>query len=210
MKAIIGKKLGMTHVYDEQGVMTPVTVVEATPCVVTAIKTKEYHGYSAVQVGYGARKVKNVSKAVLGNLKPASRDTNPPALLREFRVAADSDLAIGSEIKVDIFEVGGYVDISGTTKGRGFESVIRRYRFGGGRASHGGAWTRRPGSIGCREKPGNIQKGKKMPGQMGNVKRTVQNLRIVRVQPEENLIFVKGGIPGPVGAIVSVTAAKKK
>ncbi len=210
MKSIIGKKLGMTHVYDEQGVMTPVTVIEAGPCVVTAIKTKEYHGYSAVQVGFGSRKVKNVSKAVLGNLKPAGRDANPPAMLREFRVAADSDLTVGSEVKVEIFEVGNFVDVSGVTKGRGFESVIRRYRFGGGRASHGGAWTRRPGSIGCREKPGNIQKGKKMPGQMGNVKRTVQNLCVIRVQPEENLLFVKGGIPGANGATVTVSAAKKK
>lgn len=210
MKNIIGKKLGMTQVYDESGRLIPVTVIEAGPCKVTALKTKEYHGYSAVQVGFGSRKVKNISKSVIGNLKASGCDETPPQIMREFRVAADSDLALGAELKADIFAVGEYVDISGTTKGRGFESVIRRYRFGGGRATHGGKWTRRPGSIGCREMPGNIQKGKKMPGQMGNVKRTVQNLQVVRVQPEENLLFVKGGIPGPNGALVMVRCAKKK
>lgn len=210
MKGIIGKKLGMTQVYDEQGRLTPVTVVQAGPCVVTAVKTQEYHGYSAVQIGFGARKAKNVSKAVCGALKAAGRDQTPPALIREIRTDKDSDLALGSELKADIFAVGEYVDISGTTKGRGFESVIRRYLFGGGRETHGGGWTRRPGSIGCREWPGNIQKGKKMPGQMGNVKRTVQNLRVVCVRPEESLLFVKGGIPGPVGASVMIRSAKKK
>lgn len=210
MKGIIGKKLGMTQVYDEQGRLTPVTVVEAGPCVVTAVKSEKYHGYSAVQIGFGSRKAKNVSKAVRGALKAAGRDEKPCAILREFRTCKDSDLALGTEIKADIFAAGEFVDVSGTTKGRGFESVIRRYLFGGGRETHGGAWTRRPGSIGCREWPGNIQKGKKMPGQMGNVKRTTQNLRIVCVRPEENLLFVKGGIPGATGSTVIIRAAKKK
>lgn len=210
MKGIIGKKLGMTQVYDEQGRLTPVTVIQAGPCKVTAVKTQAYHGYSAVQIGFGSRKAKNVSKAVKGALKAAGCDENPPQIMRELRTDKDSEFALGTELKADIFATGEFVDISGTTKGRGFESVIRRYRFGGGRETHGGAWTRRPGSIGCREMPGNIQKGKKMPGQMGNVTRTVQNLQVVRVQPEENLLFVKGGIPGPNGALVIVRGAKKK
>lgn len=210
MKGIIGKKLGMTQVYDATGRVIPVTVIEVGPCVVTALKTVEYHGYSAVQVGYGVRKAKNVSKAVKGNMRAAGREETPPKLIREFRLDADSDLACGTELKVDLFATGEFVDVSGTTKGRGFESVIRRYRFGGGRATHGGKWTRRPGSIGCREMPGNVQKGKKMPGQMGNVKRTVQNLEVVRIDGEDNLMFVKGAIPGPTGATVIVRNAKKK
>ncbi len=210
MKGLIGKKVGMTQVYDEKGKLIPVTVVAAGPCRVVGVKTLEKDGYSAVQVGFGAKKVKNVSKAVIGQLAKAGLDKNPPAVIREFRTEKDSELELGAEIRADIFAEGEFLDITGTTKGRGFSGVMVRHHFKGGRDGHGGGWHRKPGSIGCREMPGNIIKGKKMAGQLGNTTRTVQNLRIVRVVAEENLLFVSGAVPGPNGGTVLVKKAKKK
>lgn len=210
MKGLIGKKVGMTQVYDEKGKLIPVTVVAAGPCRVVGVKTLEKDGYSAVQVGFGAKKVKNVSKAVIGQLTKAGLDKNPPAVIREFRTEKDSELELGAEIRADIFAEGEFLDITGTTKGRGFSGVMVRHHFKGGRDGHGGGWHRKPGSIGCREMPGNIIKGKKMAGQLGNTTRTVQNLRIVRVVAEENLLFVSGAVPGPNGGTVLVKKAKKK
>ena len=210
MKGLIGKKVGMTQVYDEKGKLIPVTVVAAGPCRVVGVKTLEKDGYSAVQVGFGAKKVKNVSKAVIGQLAKAGLDKNPPAVIREFRTEKDSELELGAEIRADIFADGEFLDITGTTKGRGFSGVMVRHHFKGGRDGHGGGWHRKPGSIGCREMPGNIIKGKKMAGQLGNTTRTVQNLRIVRVVAEENLLFVSGAVPGPNGGTVLVKKAKKK
>ena len=197
----------MTQVYEE-GVLVPVTVIEAGPCVVLGVKTMEKDGYSALQVGFGTKKVKNTSKAVLGNVAKAGVQDNPPAVIKEFRADEDPVAELGSVMKADIFAAGEFLDVSGITKGKGFAGVMKRHHFGGGRDGHGGGWHRKPGSIGCREKPGNIMKGKKMPGQLGNANRTVQNLRLVKV--EENLLFVRGAVPGPNGGTLIVKKAKKK
>ena len=210
MKGLIGKKVGMTQVYDEKGILIPVTVIEAGPCTVVGVKTQERDGYSALQVGFGVKKVKNVSKSVIGNVAKAGLQNNPPAFIREFRADADPTEEIGSKIGVDIFAEGEFLDISGTTKGKGYAGVMKRHHFAGGRDGHGGGWHRKPGSIGCREKPGNIMKGKKMPGQLGNSTITVQNLRVVKVSADENLIFVRGAVPGPNGNTLIVKKAKKK
>ncbi|MCJ8331760.1 MAG: 50S ribosomal protein L3 [Lentisphaeria bacterium] len=210
MKGILGKKVGMTRIFDETGTSVPVTVVEAGPCTILATRTNDADGYSAVQLGFGERKAKNVSKALKGHLKAAGRDENPPAYIREIRLAADTENAVGDELKADLFEKDEYVDVTGTTKGRGFQGVVRRYKFGGGRKSHGGDWTRKPGSIGMCEFPGKVYKGRKMPGHMGNVRRTVQSLKVVEVDAEKNLILIKGAIPGPIGRHVIVKKALKK
>ena len=208
MKGLIGKKLGMTQVYDEKGVLTPVTVIEVGPCVVTDVKTVERDGYSAIQLGFGSRKAKNVTKARKGHLAKAGISGETlPALLREIRGA---EAEVGAVLKADIFAAGEYLDVIGTTKGRGFQGVVKRWNFGGGRASHGGAWERRPGSIGCCEWPGRVNKGKKMPGHYGNDRRTVQNLQIVRVMADENCLLVKGAVPGCNGGILTVKSALKK
>lgn len=207
MKGLIGKKIGMTQVYEE-GVLVPVTVIEAGPCVVVGVKTMEKDGYSALQVGFGTKKVKNVSKSVLGNVAKAGVQDTPPAVIKEFRAEEDPVAELGSVMKADIFEAGEFLDVSGVTKGKGFAGVMKRHHFGGGRDGHGGGWHRKPGSIGCREKPGNIMKGKKMPGQLGNANRTVQNLRLVKV--EDNFLFVRGAVPGPNGGTIIVKKAKKK
>ena len=197
----------MTQVYEE-GVLVPVTVIEAGPCVVVGVKTMEKDGYSALQVGFGTKKVKNTSKAVLGNVAKAGVQDNPPAVIKEFRADEDPVAELGSVMKADIFAAGEFLDVSGVTKGKGFAGVMKRHHFGGGRDGHGGGWHRKPGSIGCREKPGNIMKGKKMPGQLGNANRTVQNLRLVKV--EDNFLFVRGAVPGPNGGTIIVKKAKKK
>ena len=210
MKNLIGKKLGMTQIYDEQGRIVPVTVIQAAPCVVVDVKTRDRDGYSAVQLGFGAKKAKNVSKAVLGHCAKAGYKTSAPTHLREFRTCDDADIAIGTELKADVFAENDYLDVTGTIKGRGFQGVVKRYNFGGGRASHGGAWTRRTGSIGMREFPGRVWLGKRMPGHMGNVRRTIQNLQIVRVMAEDNVILVKGAVPGANGGILLLRKAIKK
>ena len=212
MKGLIGKKVGMTQVYDENGVLIPVTVIEAGPCVVTDVKTSERDGYTAIQLGYGQRKAKNVTKARAGHLAKAGLTGDKlPSVLREVRISEKDEVpALGTELKADIFEANEYLDVVGTTKGRGFQGVVRRYRFGGGRASHGGAWTRRTGSIGCCEWPGNVIKGKRMPGHMGNVPRTVQNLKIVRVMAEDNVLLLKGAAPGANDGVLLIRSAIKK
>lgn len=211
MKALIGKKIGMTQVYDEKGVLIPVTVIEAGPCVVTAVKTVERDGYAALQLGFGARKAKNLSRAEKGHLTKAvavDADGKLPAVLREFRGVDAAEP--GTQLNVGIFAPGEFLDVVGTTKGRGFQGVVKRWNFAGGRASHGGAWERRPGSIGCCEWPGRVQKGKKMAGHYGCDRRTVQNLQIVRVNVEENYLLVKGAVPGANGGILLVRSALKK
>ena len=196
MKALIGKKIGMTQVYDEQGTLIPVTVIEAGPCVVTAVKTVERDGYDALQLGFGARKAKNLSRAEKGHLTKA--------------VAVDDAAEPGAGLNVGVFAAGDFLDVVGTTKGRGFQGVVKRWNFGGGRASHGGAWERRPGSIGCCEFPGRVAKGKKMAGHYGCDRCTVQNLKVVRVNVEENYLRGKGAIPGANGGILRVRSALKK
>jgi len=209
-KGLIGKKLGMTHVFDDKGALVPVTVIELGPCPVIATRTQDKDGYSALQLGFGKAKPKNLSKAVLGNLKPAGLEENPPSVICEIRLDEDPTQNVGDVVSADVFAVNEYVDVIGRTKGKGFAGVVKRFKFGGGRASHGGAWTRRTGSIGCRQNPSKIYKNRKMPGHMGDVRRTVQNLLVVSVRPEENLIFVKGAIPGATGGVVIVRNAVKK
>ena len=211
MKALIGKKIGMTQVYDEQGTLIPVTVIEAGPCVVTAVKTVERDGYDALQLGFGARKAKNLSRAEKGHLTKAvavDEAGKLPAVLREFRGMDAAEP--GAVIKADVFAAGDFIDVVGTTKGRGFQGVVKRWNFGGGRASHGGAWERRPGSIGMCEFPGRVAKGKKMAGHYGCDRRTVQNLKVVRVNAEENYLMVRGAVPGANGGILLVRSALKK
>jgi len=209
-KGLIGKKLGMTQIYGESGDSTPVTVIEVGPCPVIALRTMDKHGYAAVQLGFSTRKAKNVSKGVKGHLKAAGLDENPPAVIREIRWNPAPECAVGDTLGADLFSIGDFVDITGQSKGRGFQGVVKRWNFGGGRASHGGGWTRKPGSIGMCVSPGKVYKGRKMPGHMGNVRRTVQSLQIVEVRTDDQLLFVRGGIPGPNGGIVLVRSAIKK
>lgn len=210
MAGIIGKKLGMTQVYDENGKVVPVTVIQAGPCPVLDVKTQDGAGYSSVQLGYGNKKAQNVPKALLGHLAKSGNAENPPLIIKEIRLAADASEEAGSVITADVFEAGKFVDVTGVIKGKGFQGVVKRHNFGGGRASHGGDWTRKPGSIGMCEFPGKVYKGRKMPGQTGNVQRTTMGLKVVQVRAEENLVFVKGAVPGSKGGIVVLRDAKKK
>ncbi|MFO7821194.1 MAG: 50S ribosomal protein L3 [Lentisphaeria bacterium] len=210
MKGIIGRKLGMTQVFNDDGQLVPVTAVEAGPCTVTALRTREKDGYSAVQLGYGSRKSKNVSKAVRGHVRAAGLEGTPPQCIKEIRLDDDPEQAVGDKLAAEHFEAEEWVDVTGKTKGRGFQGVVKRYGFGGGRASHGGDWSRRPGSVGMCVDPGRVYRGRKMPGQMGNVHRTVQSLKVVSVNKEENVVLVKGAVPGPNGGIVVLQSACKK
>ncbi len=208
-KGLIGKKLGMTQIYSAAGELIPVTVIELGPCPILATRTREKDGYSALQLGFGTRKAKNVSKAVMGNVSQAGLEV-PPAVIREVRLDQDPTQQVGEVLKADSFAENEYVDVIGRSKGRGFTGVVKRWGFGGGRASHGGAWTRRTGSIGMCSSPGKVYKNRKMPGHSGDARRTVQNLLVVGVRPEENLILVKGAIPGATGGVVIVRNAVKK
>ena len=208
MKGLIGKKLGMTSIYDDKGAAVPVTVLEVGPCVVVQRKDEARDGYSAVQLGYAEQKEQRLSKPKLGHYKKAGVEAH--RVLREFRVTADTEVAVGDVVDVRAFEEVNFVDVVATGKGRGFQGVVKRYDFGGGRASHGGGWLRRTGSIGMCEFPGRVFKGKKMPGHMGSKRVTTQNLRVIQVRAEENLILIKGSIPGANGGIVTVKEALKK
>ena len=208
MKGLIGKKLGMTSVYDESGAAVPVTVIEAGPCVVVQQKNSGKEGYSAVQLGFEDQKEQRVNKPSQGHFKKAG--VSAKRILREIHVDESEEVAVGDVINASVFEEVNYVDIIATGKGRGFQGVVKRYNFAGGRASHGGGWIRRTGSIGMCEFPGRVFKGKKMPGQMGDKRVTTQNLKIIQVRPEENLILVKGSVPGAAGGIVVIKEALKK
>ena len=208
MKGLIGKKLGMTSIYDEQGTAVPVTVLEVGPCVIVQRKDEARDGYSAVQLGYAEQKEQRLNKPKLGHYKKAGVEAK--RVLREFRVSADTDVVIGDVVDVSAFEEVNFVDVVATGKGRGFQGVVKRYDFGGGRASHVGGWLRRTGSIGMCEFPGRVFKGKKMPGHMGSKRVTTQNLRVMQVRAEENLILIKGSVPGANGGIVTVKESLKK
>lgn len=210
MKGILGKKLGMTQIFTAEGQCVPVTVVEAGPCPVLRVRTCERDGYVALQLGFGKRRAKNVNRAVRGQVAAAGLKDTPPALIGEIRLDADPGLSVGQFVTADVFQVKDIVDVTGVTKGRGFQGVVRRHHFAGGRAAHGGGWHRRTGSIGMKDRPGKIYKGRRMPGHMGNVQRTVQNLEIVQVNPEDHLLLIKGAIPGPNGRHVIVRQAIKK
>lgn len=204
---IIGKKLGMTQVYDGANTLVPVTAIEAGPCPVTQIKTAQSDGYEAVQIGFGAQKTQRMSKPELGHLKKAGAE--PLRKLAEFRVENASEFKLGDVITVAKFSEGQMVDIIGTTKGRGFQGVMKRYNFDGQPQTHGHMMHRRPGSVGCRQTPGHVYKGRKMPGHMGQVRRTTQNHPIVKILEDKNILLIKGSIPGAKGDIVIVRPAKK-
>lgn len=204
---IIGKKLGMTQVYDGANTLVPVTVIEAGPCPVTQIKTAQSDGYEAVQIGFGAQKTQRMSKPELGHLKKAGAE--PLRKLAEFRVENASEFKLGDVITVAKFSECQMVDIIGTTKGRGFQGVMKRYNFDGQPQTHGHMMHRRPGSVGCRQTPGHVYKGRKMPGHMGQVRRTTQNHPIVKILEDKNILLIKGSIPGAKGDIVIVRPAKK-
>ena len=208
MKSLIGKKLGMTSIYDDNGKATPVTVLELGPCVVVQQKSQDCDGYTAVQLGYCEQKKQRLNKAQLGHYKKAGIEAH--RILREFKVSSEVDVSIGDTLDVSVFEGVSYVDVVATGKGRGFQGVVKRYDFGGGRASHGGGWLRRTGSIGMCEFPGRVFKGKKMPGHMGGNRVTTQNLKVIQVRLDENILLVKGSIPGPNGGFVTVKEALKK
>lgn len=206
---LIGKKLGMTQVYDAENSVVPVTVLQAGPCPVLQVKTVESDGYNAAQIGYGERKAKNSSKAALGHVKKAGVETLP-RVIREVRSREAIEFAAGDVLDVSKFEAGKKVDIIGTTKGRGFQGVMKRFNTKGGPASHGSMFHRRIGSIGLCQWPGHVFKNQKMPGHMGAKQRTIQNLEIVRVDAEKNIILVKGSVPGANGDTVLIRSAIKE
>lgn len=205
---LLGKKLGMTQVYDAQNVLVPVTVVEAGPCPVVQVKTVETDGYNAVQLGFGAQKAKNASKAEAAHAKKAGLE-NTPRVLNEVRLTEAPTVKAGDVITVAAFTEGQTIDVIGTSKGKGFQGVVKRYRVGGGPATHGSMFHRRIGSIGMRQTPGRSWKNQRMPGHMGSDKRTVQNLSVVKIIADKNLILVKGAIPGANGDDVIIRAGKK-
>lgn len=207
-KAIIGKKIGMTQIFDESGKVIPVTVVEAGPCVVVQKKTVENDGYAAVQVGYGDVKVQRMNKPMKGHFKKA--DVAAKKTLKEFRLEGCDALNVGDVIKADTFAVGDSVDVSGTSKGKGFAGAIKRHNQHRLKETHGtGPVHRQAGSMGACSSPSRIYKGKGMAGHMGAEKVTVRNLEIVKVDIENNLIAVKGAIPGPKGGIVTIVDSVK-
>ncbi len=208
ISTLIGKKIGMTQVYDAQNVLVPVTVVEAGPCAVVQVKTVETDGYNAVQLGFSQQKTKNASKAELAHAKKAGLDS-APRVLSEVRLADKPDAKLGDVVTVEAFKEGQFVDVTGVTKGKGFQGVVRRFRVAGGPASHGSMFHRRIGSVGMRQTPGRVWKNQAMPGHMGQVQRTMQNLRIVKVIADKNILLVKGAIPGANGDDVIVRTAIK-
>ncbi|MCS1408210.1 MAG: 50S ribosomal protein L3 [Verrucomicrobia subdivision 3 bacterium] len=209
MVGLLGKKLGQTQVYDEGGDLVCVTAVECRPNRVLQCKTEETDGYNAVQLGFGVQKPQRVNKPLTGHYH--KHGAEPCQKIKEFR---DFEVSVkpGDEVKLaDCFFAGDFVDAIGVTKGHGFQGVMKRHGFGGGRATHGAkGWKRRPGSIGQGSTPGYVRKGQPMPGHMGQVRRTVQNLKVVRIMEEDNVVLVSGAIPGAVGDYVVIRSAKKK
>ena len=197
----------MTQVYDENNRLVPVTVIEAGPCPVTQVKTEETDGYNAIQIGFQRKKAKNMTAGQNGHLSKAS--VEGLSLLREIRCTEAPEVAVGDTLTVAGFEAGAKVDIIGTTKGRGFQGVVKRWNTKGGPASHGSMFHRRIGSIGLCQDPGHVFKGQIMPGHMGDKRRTVQNLKVVKVLEDKNLILIKGSTPGFNGSQVMIRTAKK-
>ncbi len=195
MAGLIGRKVGMTRVFDDEGRAVPVTVVEAGPCPVVQVKTEATDGYRAVQLGFGRQKETRATRAEAGHAARVGLDY-APRVLREFRVSDEESYEPGQEVRVDLFQQGDRVKVTGTSKGRGFQGVVKRHGFAGRPGGHGHPMSRNPGSLGPGTDPSRVIKGKKLPGRMGGVQRTVRNLEIVRVDPERNLLFVKGALPG--------------
>ena len=207
MKAIIGKKIGMTQIFDETGKVIPVTVIEAGPCTIAQVKTVESDGYNAIQLAYGDVKESKVNKPEKGHFAKAGIKAKKH--LREFRVEETESYKVGDEVKADLFAAGDRVDVQGTSKGKGFQGVIKRHGQHRGPMGHGSMYHRRPGSMGSTSTPGRVFKGKKLPGHMGRVTVTIQNLDVVRVDMDKNVILVKGSVPGAKGAILKIKSAVK-
>jgi large subunit ribosomal protein L3 len=201
---LLGKKLGMTQVFDEAR-YTPVTVIEAGPCRVVTVKTRERDGYESVQLSFGEVKERKVSKPELGHLKK----TEAPAtrILREFQKVGE--VAVGQSIKVDIFKKGDWVDVVGISKGKGYQGVVKRHHYSGGPESHGSMFHRHPGSMGASSYPSRVWKGKTLPGHMGAMRVTAQRLKVIESRPDENLLFVRGAIPGAANGLIMVKKSKK-
>jgi len=205
-KAILGRKLAMTQIFDEN-VLIPITIVEAGPCVIVERKVKKKNGYNAIQLGFLEVKENRVNKPESGHFRKS--EVNPQKYLREIRVKDIGNLKIRDEIRVDVFKEGDLVDVVGISKGKGFAGVVKKYGFKGGPASHGaGGWRRRPGSIGASADPSRVFKGKKMPGKMGAEKKTVRNLKIVKVDKKENLLLIRGSLPGNKGSLLAIKSSK--
>lgn len=201
---LLGKKLGMTQMLDGTR-LTPVTVIEAGPCRVVMVKTKERDGYEAVQLAYGEVKDRKLSKAQLGHLK--KYEASASRVLKEFK--KDGEVAVGQTVKADIFKKGDWVDVIGVSKGKGFQGVVRRHHYSGGPESHGSMFHRAPGSIGASSFPSRVWKGKTLPGHMGAERVTTQRLKVIEARPDENLLFVRGSIPGAANGLVVVRKSKK-
>ena len=209
LKGILGKKLGMTQIFDKEGEVIPVTVIKAGPCFVVQKKNRGKEGYDSVQLGFIEKKKKRVNKPLTGHF--AKGNTSCFYHLKEFKGEALDSYQVGQKITCDsIFKVGEFVDVSGRTKGRGFSGVMKRWDFAGGPGSHGSMFNRAPGSIGSSSDPSRVYKGMKMGGHYGNETATTQNLEIVGVRPEEDIVMVRGGVPGPVNSILEIRKAKKK
>ncbi len=206
-KAILGKKIGMTQIFTENGAAIPVTVIEAGPCVVTQIKTVEKDGYNAVQMGFEDVAEKKLNKPLKGHFSKLKLALKRH--LSEFRIDDITTYNVGDELKADVFAEGDFVDVQGTSKGKGFQGVIKRHGQHRGPMTHGSMYHRRPGSMGPCADPGRVFKGKKLPGQMGNQTVTIQNLKVVKVDAERNLILIKGSMPGNKGSILRIKSAVK-
>jgi large subunit ribosomal protein L3 len=202
MMGLIGRKIGMTQLFDEKGDIVPVTVIEAGPCTVTEIRTGERDGYTALQLGFGTNKERRFTKPVLGQF--TKRNLPPSRHLREFRIKDVATFTLGQTLNASVFEKGEHVDVEGTTKGRGFAGIIKRHGFTGGSASHGPTMGREPGSIGSSAYPSRVIKGKRLPGRMGGKSLTTKNLVVAGVDAEQNVLLVRGAIPGPTNGLVFV------
>ena len=208
-KGLIGRKVGMTQIFDEQGKVIPVTVIEAGPCTVVQVKTVETDGYNAVQLGFGEVKEHKVNKPVKGHF--AKSKLTPKKHLREFRLNSLENINVGDELKADTFTAGDKLDIQGISKGKGFQGVIKRHGQSRGPMGHGSMYHRRPGSMGPTSTPGRVFKGKKLPGHMGHETVTIQNLEVVKIDLDKNVVLVKGSVPGAKGAILKLkTSVKSK
>ena len=206
-KAILATKVGMTQIFNDEGVLIPVTVLQAGPCVVTQVKTQENDGYEAVQVGFGEKREKLVNKPEKGQFDKAG--VSCKRYVREFRFENAAEYELGQEIKADIFAAGDHIDATAISKGKGFQGAIKRHGQSRGPMAHGSKYHRHAGSNGACSDPSKVFKGKKMPGQMGNKQITVQNLEIVRVDAENNLLLVKGAVPGPKKSLVTIKETVK-
>ena len=206
-KGLIGRKVGMTQIFDEEGKVIPVTAIEVGPCTVTQIKAVEQDGYTAVQLGFGDVKERKLNKPELGHL--SKNKLAPKKYLREFRLDSVEGMKVGDELKADVFAVGDKVDVQGTSKGKGFQGVIKRHGQSRGPMGHGSMYHRRPGSMGPTSTPGRVFPGKNLPGHMGVETVTIQNLEVVKVDLDKNVILVKGSVPGTKGAILKVKSSVK-